>query len=131
MAAPDKSLRSSLGRVRGLGSAKDGTMHWWAQRTTAIALVPLTVWFVVSVIAHAGAPLAEVKAWIGSPVPAVLMLALVVAMFQHARLGVQVVIEDYVHCEAVKIAALLAVNGAALLFGGFAVFSILKLAFGG
>jgi succinate dehydrogenase / fumarate reductase membrane anchor subunit len=117
--------------VRGLGSAKDGTGHWWAQRTTAVALVPLTVWFVVGVVSHAGAPLGAVKAWLGSPVNAVLMLALVAAMFQHARLGVQVVIEDYVHCETVKIAALLAVNGAALLFGGFAAFSILKVAFGG
>ncbi|MBL8806761.1 MAG: succinate dehydrogenase, hydrophobic membrane anchor protein [Rhodospirillales bacterium] len=131
MAGQDKSLRSSLGRVRGLGSAKDGTSHWWAQRTTAIALVPLAVWFVVGAIAHAGAPLAEVKGWLGHPVTAVLMLALVVAMFQHARLGLQVVVEDYVHCEALKIASVLAINGAALLFGGFAVFSILKLAFGG
>ena len=131
MAAPGKSLRSSLGRVRGLGSAKDGTGHWWAQRTTAIALVPLVAWFVVSVIAHAGAPHAEVKAWLGQPVVAVLTVALVVAMFQHARLGLQVVVEDYVHVEGVKIALLLAINAAALLFGGFAVFSILKLAFGG
>jgi succinate dehydrogenase / fumarate reductase membrane anchor subunit len=126
-----KSLRSPLGRARGLGSAKDGTHHWWAQRVTAIALVPLTVWFVASVIGLAGAPLIELQAWVASPVVAVLLLILVGATFQHARLGVQVVIEDYVHHEGVKVALLLAVNGAALLFGAIAAFSILKLAFGG
>ncbi|MCA3246243.1 MAG: succinate dehydrogenase, hydrophobic membrane anchor protein [Azospirillum sp.] len=126
-----KSLRSPLGRVRGLGSAKDGTHHWWAQRVTAIALVPLLLWFVASVVSLAGAPLAEVKAWLASPVAAVLLLALIVAVFHHAQLGLQVVIEDYVHAEGVKIAALLLVKGAALLFGGLSAFSVLKLAFGG
>jgi len=127
----DKSLRSDLGRVRGLGSAKNGTHHWWGQRVTAIALVPLVLWFVASIVGMAGAPLAAVKAWAASPLVAVLLLALVVATFQHARLGLQVVIEDYVHSEPVKIAALLAMNGAVLLLGGVAVVSILKLAFGG
>ena len=127
----DKSLRSDLGRVRGLGSAKNGTHHWWGQRVTAIALVPLVLWFVASIVGMAGAPLAEVKVWAASPLVAVLLLALVVATFQHARLGLQVVIEDYVHREPVKIAALLAMNGAVLLLGGIAVVSILKLAFGG
>jgi succinate dehydrogenase / fumarate reductase membrane anchor subunit len=79
----------------------------------------------------AGAPLVALKAWIASPVVAVLLLALVVATFQHARLGLQVVIEDYTHNEAVKIASLLAMNGAVMLLGGIAVVSILKLAFGG
>ena len=130
-AAGKKSLRSDLGRVRGLGSAKDGTHHWWGQRVTAIALVPLTVWFVVSVIGLAGAPLPALKAWVASPVVAVLLIALIVATFQHARLGVQVVIEDYVHNEVVKIASLLAVNGASALFGAFGVVAVLKIAFGG
>ena len=126
-----KSLRSPLGRVRGLGSAKDGTHHWWAQRVTAIALVPLLLWFVASVVSLAGAPLPEVKAWLASPVAAVLLLALIVAVFHHAQLGLQVVIEDYVHGEGLKLAALLLVKGAALLFGGLSAFSVLKLAFGG
>jgi succinate dehydrogenase / fumarate reductase, membrane anchor subunit len=126
-----KSLRSDLGRVRGLGSAKDGTHHWWGQRVTAIALVPLTIWFVASIVGLAGAPLTALKAWVASPVVAVLLLALIVAVFQHARLGLQVVIEDYVHDEAFKIASLLAMNAAALLLGGIAALSILKLAFGG
>jgi succinate dehydrogenase / fumarate reductase membrane anchor subunit len=98
---------------------------------TAIALVPLTIWFVASIVGLAGAPLAALKAWVASPVVAVLLLALIVAVFQHARLGLQVVIEDYVHDEAVKIASLLAMNAAALLLGGIAALSILKLAFGG
>jgi succinate dehydrogenase / fumarate reductase membrane anchor subunit len=126
-----KSLRSDLGRVRGLGSAKDGTHHWWSQRVTAIALVPLTIWFVASIVGLAGAPLGALKEWVASPVVAVLLLALIVAVFQHARLGLQVVIEDYVHDEAAKIASLLAMNGAVLLLGGIAALSILKLAFGG
>lgn len=126
-----KSLRSPLGRVRGLGSAKDGTHHWWAQRVTALALVPLLVWFVASVISLAGAPLPEVKAWIGSPVVTVLLLVLVLATFHHMQLGLQVVIEDYIHAEGLKIAMLLLVKGAAWLLGALCAFSVLKLAFGG
>jgi succinate dehydrogenase / fumarate reductase membrane anchor subunit len=133
MSAPlqGKSLRSPLGRARGLGSAKEGTAHWWAQRVTAVALVPLTLWFVVNLIALAGAPRIDVLAWLASPVVAVLMLLLVAAVFRHAQLGLQVVIEDYVHAEGVKVAALMFVNGASLLLGALAAFSILKLAFGG
>ena len=133
MSAPldGKSLRSPLGRARGLGSAKEGTAHWWAQRVTAVALVPLTLWFVGNVIALAGAPRIDVLAWLASPVVAVLMLLLVAAVFRHAQLGMQVVVEDYVHAEGVKVAALMFVNGASLLLFALAAFSILKLAFGG
>jgi succinate dehydrogenase / fumarate reductase membrane anchor subunit len=133
MSAPlqGKSLRSPLGRARGLGSAKEGTAHWWAQRVTAVALVPLTLWFVANVIALAGAPRIDVLAWLASPVAAVLMLLLVAAVFRHAQLGLQVVVEDYVHAEGAKVAALMFVNGASLLLGALAAFSILKLAFGG
>ncbi len=125
------SLRSPLGRARGLGSAKDGTHHWWAQRVTAIAMVPLLLWFVASIVSLAGAPLPTVQAWIASPISAVLLLSLIVAVFHHAQLGLQVVIEDYVHAEGVKLVLLLAVKGAAWLFGGIAAFSVLKIAFGG
>jgi len=131
MADTTKSLRSPLGRVRGLGSAKDGTHHWWAQRVTAIAMVPLLLWFVASVVSLAGAPLPAVQAWIASPISAVLLLSLIVAVFHHAQLGLQVVIEDYVHAEGVKLVLLLAVKGAAWLFGAIAAFSVLKIAFGG
>jgi succinate dehydrogenase / fumarate reductase membrane anchor subunit len=127
----DKSLRSPLGCVRGLGSAKDGTHHWWAQRVTAIALVPLLIWFVASIVSLAGAPLPEVKAWIASPAVTVLFLALIVATFHHMQLGLQVVIEDYIHAEGTKLALLLLVKGGTWLFGGICALSVLKLAFGG
>ncbi len=125
------SLRSPLGTARGLGSAKSGTGHWMVQRITAIALVPLGIWFVIGLIAHIGAPYAEMRAWIASPVSAVLMVALLIMMFHHAQLGLQVVIEDYIHAHFPKVAALLVVKGAALFLGLLGVFSVLKIAFGG
>jgi succinate dehydrogenase / fumarate reductase membrane anchor subunit len=126
-----KSLRTDLARARGLGSAKEGTGHWWAQRLTAIALVPLTLWFTASVIALAGADLAAVRAWIANPVSAVLLLVLIAATFHHAQLGTQVVIEDYVHTEWLKIAAIVAVKFAAVLLAAIAAFAVLKIAFAG
>ena len=121
------SLRSPLGRARGLGSAKDGTHHWWAQRVTAIALVPLVLWFAVSVIGLAGASHADATKWIAHPLNAVLLAALVVAVFHHAQRGLQVVIEDYVHGEALRIAALLAVKAACWLLAVASLFAILRI----
>ena len=100
-------LRSSLGRVRGLGSAKEGVGHWWAQRVTAIALVPLSIWFVVSMISLIGADYADYQAWIGQFGMALLMILTVLVLFYHAHLGMQVVIEDYVHGENSRVATLL------------------------
>ncbi|HEX6978785.1 MAG TPA: succinate dehydrogenase, hydrophobic membrane anchor protein [Alphaproteobacteria bacterium] len=125
------TLRTQLGRVRGLGSAHHGVGHWWAQRVTAVALVPLAVWFVASIVALAGADHAAVVDWIGRPVPAILLVALIVAVFHHAQLGVQVVIEDYVHHEGVKIGSLLAVKAVLLLLALAAVFAVLRIALGG
>ncbi|MCA8927440.1 MAG: succinate dehydrogenase, hydrophobic membrane anchor protein [Alphaproteobacteria bacterium] len=125
------SLRSPLGTARGLGSAKSGTHHWIAQRVTAIALIPLTVWFVIGLIAHAGASYEEARAWIGSPVSATLMICLIASMFYHAQLGLQVVIEDYIHAERCKIASLLLVKGAAFFVGVLGVLSVVRIAFGG
>jgi succinate dehydrogenase / fumarate reductase membrane anchor subunit len=124
-------LRSDLGRVRGLGSAKDGTSHWWAQRLTAIALIPLTLWFVASVISLTGADVLAVKAWIASPLVAVLLIVLIAATFHHAQLGVQVVIEDYVHAEWLKITSIVLVKFAAVLLAAIAAFAVLKIAFTG
>ena len=124
------SLRSPLGRVRGLGSAKEGVNHWWAQRMTALALVPLAVWFVISLLGMTGADHAAVKAWVGSPVVAALLILLIAATFYHAYLGLQVVIEDYVHSEAWKLFALLAVKGAAWLLAILGVISVLVLLLG-
>lgn len=125
------SFRTPMGRARGLGSARDGAGHWWAQRLTSIALVPLTLWFVASVVSLAGASHAEVAAWLGAPVPAVLMILMIVATFHHAQLGLQVVIEDYVHSEGLKIAGIVLVKFAAAALGLVSVFAVLRIAFGG
>ncbi|MGE5779877.1 MAG: succinate dehydrogenase, hydrophobic membrane anchor protein [Hyphomicrobiales bacterium] len=103
-------LRSSLRRVRGLGSAKEGVGHWWAQRVTAIALVPLSIWFVVSMISLIGTDYADYQAWIGQFGMALLMILTVLVLFYHAHLGMEVVIEDYVAGEGVRVVALLAVK---------------------
>ncbi len=124
-------LRSPLNRVRGLGSAKEGTHHWWAQRLTALALIPLTIWFVVSVICLTGASHAEASAWIGSLWPAALLILTIAMTFHHGQLGLQVVIEDYVHNEALKLVAILLVKGAALVLSVVAIAAIARIAIGG
>jgi succinate dehydrogenase / fumarate reductase membrane anchor subunit len=125
-----KTLRTRLGRVRGLGSAKEGVNHWWGQRLTAIAMVPLFVWFAFSLVALAGAPHATVVAWIKNPVTAVLLVALLAAVFYHLALGVQVVIEDYVHTEWRKLALIIIVKLASALAALIGVLSVLRIAFG-
>ena len=125
------SLQSPLGRARGLGSAKSGTQHWWAQRLTALALVPLTIWFVIAMVAATGSDYAGARAFIGSPITAVLLILLIVAVFHHAQLGLQVVIEDYVHTKPVEIALLLIVKAAAVVLALAAIFAVLLIAFGG
>ena len=125
------SLRSPLGRVRGLGSAKSGTEHFWMQRVTAVALIPLTLWFVYSVISLVGVDHATATAWLQAPTTAVLMIVLIAATFHHMQLGLQVVIEDYVHGEGVKIASLMLMKGASLLLAVAASIAVLKVAFGG
>lgn len=127
----NRQMRSPLGRVRGLGAAKEGVGHWWAQRVTAVALVPLMLWFVVSLIALIGADHASFTAWVRQPLNAILMTLLLVAGFHHLQLGLQVVIEDYVHCEAARIASIIAVKFIVVLLGLCGIFSVLKIAFGG
>ena len=126
-----RSLRSDLGRARGLGSAKEGVAHWWAQRLTAIALIPLTLWFAASVIGLAGASYGAVVYWVASPIPALLLVLLIAATFHHAQLGLQVVIEDYVHGEGAKLTLIILVKGAAIVLSLIAIFAILRMcAFG-
>jgi succinate dehydrogenase / fumarate reductase membrane anchor subunit len=122
-----RDLRSDLARVRGLGSAKEGVAHWWAQRVTAVALVPLLVWFVASIVSLVGAPHATVVDWIASPMPSLLLVLLLVAMFHHAQLGLQVVIEDYVHGEGAKLTLILLVKGAAVVLGLASIFAVLRI----
>lgn len=124
-------MRSMLGRARGLGAAKSGTSHWWAQRVTAMALVLLSVWFIFSAIHLAGQPRAAVAAWAGGPVSAALLLGLVLATFHHMQLGLQVVIEDYVHAERCRMVSLLAMRAVVALLALIAVVAVLKLAFAG
>jgi succinate dehydrogenase / fumarate reductase membrane anchor subunit len=125
------SMRSPLARVRGLGSAGEGVGHWWAERMTALALVPLTVWFVVSVVMLTGADYATVRAWIASPVVAGLLILLIVATFYHQALALQVVIEDYIHHEGIKVAALIAVKAFAVVIGLTGVLAVLTVLFEG
>jgi succinate dehydrogenase / fumarate reductase, membrane anchor subunit len=129
--ADSGGLRSPLARARGLGSAQDGTAHWWAQRVTAVALVPLTIWFVASVVLLTNCTYERFTAWLGSLLPATLTILLIVATFHHAQLGLQVVIEDYVHHEGAKLAGIVLVKLAAFALGAAAVVSVLKIAFGG
>ncbi len=124
-------FRSQIGRVRGLGSAKDGTHHWWMQRVTALALIPLAIWFVASIVALTGKDLAAFTAWVKSPVSATLLVVLIAATFHHAQLGLQVVIEDYVQNEGTKLGAILAVKFAAVVLAGIGIVSVLRIAFGG
>ncbi|MFN3233196.1 MAG: succinate dehydrogenase, hydrophobic membrane anchor protein [Alphaproteobacteria bacterium] len=125
------SLRTPIGRVRGLGSAKDGTEHFWMQRVSAIALVPLILWFTVSLVTMTGAGYVDVVTWLSSPLVAILMLLMITAGFYHLKLGLQVVIEDYVHSEGLKLAALLLNTFFCLAVGVAAAFAVLKIAFGG
>lgn len=125
------SRRSELGRVRGLGSAKEGVRHWWQQRLTALALVPLLVWFVAALVAHTGADHANVTLWLGSPVTFALMLLLVGAGFWHMALGLQVVIEDYVRREALKLGLVILVQLASVALALAAATALLVIAFGG
>lgn len=122
-------MRTPLGRALGLGSAKEGVGHWWAQRMSALALVPLTVWFVASLVAMAGADYFSIRDWIGSPVVAGLLVLVIVATFYHTALGLQVIIEDYVHHPAVKVAGLLAVNAAAAVLALTGVLAVLTVLF--
>ncbi len=127
---PDHSMRTMLGRVRGLG-AHSGVHHWWVQRLSAIALVPLILWFVVGLIGQFGEDHASMVAWLSGPVTATIAVLTVGALFYHAKLGLQVVIEDYVHAEWLKLTYLIALKLVTIFLAGLSVLSILKIAFGG
>jgi len=125
------SGHSSLGRVRGLGSTKSGVVHWWAQRITAVALVPLSVWFVVSAIGLVGADYGSFRDWISLHGNLTLTIAFALVLFHHAQLGMQVVIEDYIHAEGAKIALTLAVKFVCGLCVLSIIFATLRVAFTG
>jgi len=123
-------MRSPVGRAMGLGAAKAGVEHWWLQRLTAVALVPLTLWFVIAIIRLAGADIETVRDWVGSPLPAILLVLLLLATFWHASLGLQVVIEDYVHTELAKLGLLVVVRLACFALAVAGIFAVLCMAVG-
>ena len=124
------SLRTPLGNVLGLGSAKDGTGHFWGQRLSGISLLILGLWFVYSVLTMPGFTHADALAFIGAPLNGVLLLLLVVAMSYHSTLGVQVVIEDYVHGHGLKLASLIISRFAHTFLAVAAIYAIIKIGLG-
>ncbi len=124
------NYRSPLARVIGLGSAKEGFAHWWWQRLTALALVPLTLWFTFSMATLTSECFGNVYVWIASPITSTLMIAFVVSLFYHAQLGMQVVIEDYVHHEALKIISILVIKSLSVILVISSTISILRVALG-
>jgi succinate dehydrogenase / fumarate reductase membrane anchor subunit len=121
------SLRTPLGRVLGLGTAKDGTSHWWGQRVSAVALLILGLWFAWSLAVTPDSGHAAVVAEIGRPINSILLLLLSMTLAYHSYLGIQVVIEDYVHAPGLKVATLLFSRFAHILLVAAAVFAILKI----
>lgn len=124
-----KAYRSGLGRAQGLGSAKVGAAHWWAQRVTAVALLPLSLYFVLSVLLLLGAGAVQMQAYMHEPWNCALFLALIAMLYYHLSLGLRVVIEDYVPNEAKRLTALLLVNGLIIFLAIISAVSVLKLAF--
>jgi len=126
-----KNLRSPLSEAVGLGSAKHGFSHWYWQRVTAIALIPLVIWFVYSVLSLIGASHAQATAWLSSPFNAAIMLIFTLTALFHAQTGLQVVIEDYVHSKFANLTLILLIKFASVIMATFAVISVLKVVLGG
>ena len=124
------NLVSPLNKVLGLGSAKSGSEHWWAQRLTAVALVPLGFWFALSIALFEDFSYTTVAIWIQQPITGILLLLSVLVAVYHSHLGVQVVVEDYVHGKATRLTLLIVSSFAHVVLAVAGVFSILKVAFG-
>jgi len=120
-------MRSPLGRARGLGAARAGAAHWWMQRITSLALVPLTLWFLCAVVRLIGATRDDVVFWMAGPLPIVLLIALVIATFHHLQAGLQVVIEDYVSNDALRIGTILMIKALSLLLALACIVAVLRL----
>ena len=125
------SLRNPVGRALGLGTAKDGVSHWWAQRLSAVALVPLTVWFVAALLTVGPADFEAMHAWLAQPWHAIGALLLTLVLCVHSRLGLQVIVEDYVHQATAKVVTLVLIDFAHAVVAAAGSFAILKVALGG
>jgi succinate dehydrogenase / fumarate reductase membrane anchor subunit len=124
-------MRTSLGRVRGLGSARSGATHWWHERLTSVSTLILLVWFFVSLLRLPDFSYATVTQWLAQPLAAVPMLLLILSVFWHLASGLRVVVEDYVHEEGGKLFWLVAINFASLFAAALSIFAVLRIAFGG
>lgn len=124
-------MRSPLNRAQGLGSAREGVEHWWIQRVTAAALIPLTLWFTASLIALTGSDYNNFIAWVRAPFAAILMVLLLIALFHHISLGLRVVVEDYVHSDGVKIPVVAAIRLACFALAIAGIFATLRITFNG
>ena len=122
-------MRSPLGRARGMGAAKSGLHHWWIERVTGIALVPLTIWFIYAILHLLGSPQGAVQHFVGNPVNTVLLLLTVAMTFHHMQLGLQVVMEDYISNKKMQTGAILLNKGVAVVLGLLCAVSILRMAF--
>jgi succinate dehydrogenase / fumarate reductase membrane anchor subunit len=124
-------METPLARVRGLGSAKSGAHHWWLERLTSVSTLILFIWFIVSLLRLPSLDYDIVTSWLATPLVAVPMLLLIVSTFWHLKLGLQVVIEDYVHEDGLRLFSITLLNFFAIALGALAFFSVLKIAFGG
>ncbi|WP_137129396.1 succinate dehydrogenase, hydrophobic membrane anchor protein [Rhizobium sp. FY34] len=122
-------MRTPLGKVRGLGSAKSGTDHFWKIRTTSVALVPLMLFYVVFLIMYAGKPYADVVSALSNPFVATINALTIIASIVHMKLGMEEIIQDYIHSEVMKLALLVLNSFFSLLVGGLCLFAALKIAF--
>lgn len=124
-------LRTPLAQARGLGAARDGIHHWWTQRLTALALIPLSLWLGASIITITRADYPTAVEWVQSPVVAVLLLLFIAVAFYHAQLGMQVVLEDYVHGGWAKVATIILSKFLMIALAFVAGFAVLRVALGG
>jgi succinate dehydrogenase / fumarate reductase membrane anchor subunit len=124
------SLRTPLSRVLGLGSAKDGTAHWWSERMSSVALIPLTLWLVIALLRLPNLGFQSVHAFLAAPLNGVLMVVLVAVTAWHGDLGTAVIVEDYVHAKGLKVLLLLALRFAYVLAAAAAIFAVLHIGFG-
>ena len=131
MSGGRNDMRTPLGRVRGLGSAREGTEHFWRQRLTAVANIPLVLFFIGLLISLNGAGWAETRAALANPLVALTLVMVLLSALYHMRLGMQVIIEDYVHGEGMKVALIMLNTFFTVAVGVASVFALLKLAFGG